>query len=48
MAAPKEDLKTALERKRLLGANREVIVPVEEKEDRKGRGPGRGAPRGRG
>ena len=47
VAAPKEDLKTALERKRLLGANREIIVPVEEKEERKGRG-GPGGPGGGG
>jgi large subunit ribosomal protein L31 len=45
-AAPKEDLKTALERKRLLGANREVVIPVEEKEEKKGRGGrGRGGPK---
>lgn len=48
VAAPKEDLKTALERKRLLGANREVIIPVEEKEEKKGRGGPGGGGRGRG
>lgn len=50
VAAPKEDLKTALERKRLFSADREIPVP--EKEERQGGrgfgGPGGGGGGGRG
>jgi large subunit ribosomal protein L31 len=47
---PQEDLKTALERKRLFSAKREIPIPTEEKEERGGRGFGGrgGGGRGRG